>query len=110
MFVDNNPQEKIMSSHYGEKLKKIRTVEGLTQPQFASETGVSLGAIRNYETGQRDVGISVIDKIVNHVRFKKYALWLITNSIAPESGQIAPALAHYKQEEEKFSDPDRKMD
>ncbi|CNI40671.1 helix-turn-helix domain-containing protein [Yersinia mollaretii] len=98
-----------MSSRYGEKLKDIRKAEGLTQPEFSSETGVSLGAIRNYETGQRDAGISVIDKIVNHERFKKYALWLMTDATAPESGQISPALSPDGQENISKNQNDRKV-
>lgn len=82
-----------MSSSYGEKLKEIRNAEGLTQPALSELTGVSLGAIRNYETGQRDVGLSVLDKIIKHERFRKYTLWLMTDQIAPESGQISPALS-----------------
>lgn len=82
-----------MSSGYGEKLKEVRNAEGLTQPALAQLTGVSLGAIRNYETGQREVGLNVLDKIIKHERFKKYALWLMTDQVAPESGQISPALS-----------------
>ncbi|GAL28577.1 hypothetical protein JCM19239_5760 [Vibrio variabilis] len=29
-------------------------------------------------------------KITKHERFKKYAYWLMTDEILPESGQIAP--------------------
>uniref|UniRef100_A0A3B0MJE3 HTH cro/C1-type domain-containing protein n=1 Tax=Arsenophonus endosymbiont of Trialeurodes vaporariorum TaxID=235567 RepID=A0A3B0MJE3_9GAMM len=80
-----------MSSEYGEKLRKIRRAEKLTQPEFSQLTGVSLGAIRNYETGQRDVGLSVIDKIVKHPRFGKYTMWLMRGEVNPEAGQIEPA-------------------
>lgn len=82
-----------MSSSYGEKLKEIRKAEGLTQPAFAEITGVSLGAIRNYETGQREVGLSVLDKIIKHERFTKYTLWLMTGVSTPETGQVSPALS-----------------
>lgn len=82
-----------MSSSYGEKLKEIRNAEGLTQPAFAELTGVSLGAIRNYETGQREVGLSVLDKIIKHERFTKYTLWLMSGHTAEEAGQVSPALS-----------------
>lgn len=82
-----------MSISYGKKLKEIRKAEGLTQPEFSALTGVSLGAIRNYETGQRDVGLSVIDKIVKHPRFGKYTMWLMRGEANPEAGQIEPAFS-----------------
>ncbi|MGP3034236.1 helix-turn-helix domain-containing protein [Serratia ureilytica] len=83
----------MMSSGYGEKLKAVRSAEKLTQPELAELTGVSLGAIRNYETGQREVGLGVLDKIIKHPRFEKYALWLMTGKEMPEAGQISPALS-----------------
>ncbi|SPP32488.1 hypothetical protein ARAF_2654 [Arsenophonus endosymbiont of Aleurodicus floccissimus] len=82
-----------MSSEYGEKLRKICRAERLTQPEFSQLTGVSLGAIRNYETGQRDVGLSVIDKIVKHSRFGKYTMWLMRGEANPEAGQVEPAFS-----------------
>ncbi|HGJ5881784.1 helix-turn-helix domain-containing protein [Arsenophonus sp.] len=93
IFINNSRLRKIMSSEYGEKLRKIRRAEELTQPEFSQLTGVSLGAIRNYETGQRDVGLSVIDKIVKHPRFGKYTMWLMRGETNPESGQIEPAFS-----------------
>jgi len=99
MFLENNLQERMMSSNYGEKLKEIRNAEGLTQPALSELTGVSLGAIRNYETGQREVGLSVLDKIIKNERFSKYTLWLMTDQIAPESGQISPDLSPDGQED-----------
>ncbi|HGJ5855626.1 helix-turn-helix domain-containing protein [Arsenophonus nasoniae] len=82
-----------MSSQYGEKLKSIRHAEGLTQPEFSKLTGISLGAIRNYETGQSGVGLNVIDRIVKHPKLKKYTMWLMMDEINPEVGQIEPAFS-----------------
>ncbi|AWK13493.1 helix-turn-helix transcriptional regulator [Candidatus Fukatsuia symbiotica] len=72
--------------------------------------GINRDALWRYESGKTTPNIDVVTKILNHPRFEKYALWFMTGKIAPEFGQIAPALAHYKQEDEKFSRPDRKMD
>ncbi|HGE8356109.1 TPA: helix-turn-helix domain-containing protein [Serratia marcescens] len=83
----------MMSSGYGEKLKAVRNAEKLTQPELAQLTGVSLGAIRNYETGQREVGLGVLDKIVKHPQFEKYTMWIMTGKTMPEVGQICPALS-----------------
>ncbi|ATW34391.1 repressor [Candidatus Williamhamiltonella defendens] len=82
-----------MPSEYGKKLKDIRHAEGLTQPEFSALTGISLGAIRNYETGQSGVGLNVIDKIVKHPKLNKYTMWLMSDKTAPNAGQIQPAFS-----------------
>lgn len=48
-------------------------------------------------------------KIFNHPKFKKYMMWFMTGDIAPESGQIAPALAHYGQDETTSQHSDQKI-
>lgn len=83
----------ILSSGYPEKLKSIRKAEGLTQAKLAEETGVSLSAIRNYESGQKDVGLSIVTKFTNHPRFEKYTLWLMTDKTNEAAGQISPLLS-----------------
>ena len=98
-----------MSSSYGEKLKAIRVSEGLTQPAFSELTGVSLGAIRNYENGQRDVGLSIIDKVINHPRFEKYMMWLMSNKTSEAAGQISPALSPDGQEDISSPQKDQKV-
>lgn len=83
-----------MSRAYGKKLRLIRQAEGLTQASMAKVTGIALSAIKNYETQGVDVGISIIDRVLDRKEFKKYTMWLMTDEIAPKSGQIAPALTH----------------
>lgn len=78
-----------MSTSYGEKLRLIRLAEGLTQMQLRDLTGIGLSTIKNYEIG-REVGLSIIDRLLATDQFKKYALWLMTGQTAPEAGQIAP--------------------
>ncbi len=81
-----------MSSH-AEKLKQIRKAEGLTQARFAQSVGVALSTVKNYERGDKVVGLSIIDKVTNNQEFKKYTLWLMTGDTNPEAGQISPALS-----------------
>lgn len=82
-----------MSSGYPEKLTQIRKAEGLTQAKLSEETGISLSAIKNYETGQKDVGLIIVSKFTNHPRFKKYTLWLMSGETNEAAGQISPALS-----------------
>ena len=80
-----------MSISYGEKLRLIRKSEGFTQAQMRDLTGISLGAIKNYETQGVDVGLSIIERLLSVDQLRKYTLWLMTGETAPEAGQIAPA-------------------
>jgi len=82
-----------MSRVHSEKLRAIRIAEGLTQPAMAELIGIGLSTIKNYETGQKEVGLAIIDKVTNHPRFEKYTLWLMTDKTVPSAGQIAPPLS-----------------
>nr|WP_261158328.1 helix-turn-helix transcriptional regulator [Serratia entomophila] len=82
-----------MSSDYGEKLKQIRTAEGLTQPAFAKELGLGLSTVKNYESGQKNAGLSIVDKVANHPRFEKYTMWLMNGKTSEAAGQISPTLS-----------------
>ena len=79
-----------MSTSYGRKLRLIRKAEGFTQTQMRDLTGISLGAIKNYETQGVDVGLSIIERILACAPLQKYTLWLMTGQTATQAGQIAP--------------------
>lgn len=81
------------SSARGKKLKAIREAEGMTQKQFSELTGIPFGTIRNYETGQYDVGLKVIDLVLGVESLEKYMFWLMNGKTKPEIGQISPALS-----------------
>ncbi|MBK5413716.1 helix-turn-helix domain-containing protein [Pseudomonas sp. TH31] len=75
---------------FAAKFKLIRKAERLTQKEFCAALGFSESTFRKYEAGFIEVGAPALLKIANHPRFKKYALWLVTGDVAPESGQISP--------------------
>ncbi|STI99105.1 gpC [Escherichia coli] len=78
----------------GEKIRMIRDAEGLSRQQFFELTGIPAGTQKYYETGRVEkIGSDILLKITLHSQFSKYALWLMTDNIAPESGQIAPPLS-----------------
>lgn len=83
----------ILSIDYAEKLRQIRKAEGLTQKQFADITGLSLAAIRNYESGQKSARAKIVETVLQVDRFEKYMLWLLKDKTLPAAGQIAPALS-----------------
>lgn len=80
-----------MSNLINEKMKAVRIAEGLTQKAFADLTGISLGTVKNYETGVNGVGAHVLENMFAVERFEKYVLWIMTNKTSREAGQIAPA-------------------
>lgn len=75
----------------GLKIKNIREAEGLKRSQLSDLTGISSDTIAQYETGRiKTIGLEKLDKIINHDRFHKYALWLVSEKTEPEVGQISP--------------------
>ncbi|EEP1512855.1 helix-turn-helix transcriptional regulator [Salmonella enterica] len=82
-----------MSSSYEKKLREIRKSEGLTQAEFAEVTGVNIGTIKNYESGKREVGLSVVDRVIKSMDFEKYTMWLMTGKTNEAAGQISPSLS-----------------
>lgn len=86
-----------MSTPTAEKLKLIRESERLNRKEFSELTGVPYSSLSSYETGAKTAGIESIMKILQHPRFFKYTMWFMTEQISPDSGQIAPVLAHFGQ-------------
>lgn len=85
-----------MSMSISEKLKIMRESERLTSlPDTAKMLGLNRDALWRYEAGKTIPNAEVLVEILSHQRFQKYTLWFMTGKIAPDAGQIAPALAHY---------------
>ncbi|CDL86685.1 MULTISPECIES: helix-turn-helix domain-containing protein [Xenorhabdus] len=82
----------------GEKIKEIRKAEGLSQIKFCEIIDLSLSTLKKYETGLFEPGGTALTRITQHPQFKKYTLWLMTDTTAPEAGQVSPALARCGQE------------
>ncbi|WP_394126959.1 helix-turn-helix domain-containing protein [Vibrio hepatarius] len=74
----------------GKKIKAIRIAEGLEREGMSQLVDIPRTTIRNYEQGVREPKGENLEKITKHERFKKYAYWLMTDEVLPESGQIAP--------------------
>lgn len=96
------------SRNHAKKLRDIRIAEGITQADFAKMMDIGLGTVRNYESGQREAGMGIIDKVVNHPRLEKYTLWLMTGKTAPAAGQVSPPLSPDGQDKIKSRPSDQK--
>ena len=91
-----------------EKLAIMRESERMNRKEFSDLTGVPCSSLSSYEKGVKDMGIQAVMKILNHPQFKKYTMWFMTETISPEAGQIAPALAHFGQQTTTSSHSDQK--
>lgn len=78
----------------GRKIREIRKAEGLTRKRLSEITGIPVATMKRFETDRIDnIGSETLFKITKNPRFTKYTLWLMSDQIAPESGQISPALS-----------------
>lgn len=74
----------------GKKLKAMRIAEKLEREEMAQLTDIPRGTIRNYEQEISKPSAETLEKITKSERFEKYAFWLMTDKVLPESGQVAP--------------------
>lgn len=75
-----------------EKMKLIREAEGLSQANFCEIIGLPINTLKKYEGGKFEPGGNALTKMTQHPRFMKYTLWLMTDQVAPESGQVSPKI------------------
>ncbi|ATG14907.1 TPA: transcriptional regulator [Providencia alcalifaciens] len=87
-----------MSIDVAEKIKLIRESERLNRREFSELVTIPYSTLSSYETRTKGMSIDSAMKILSHPRFLKYTMWFMTGEVAPEVGQIAPALAHCGQE------------
>lgn len=88
-----------MSIAQNEKLKLIRDSERLKSKEVADIVGINYGTYNGYELGKAKMSLESAIKLFGHPRFHKYQDWFMYDRIDPAKGQIAPALAHYMQDE-----------
>jgi transcriptional regulator with XRE-family HTH domain len=67
---------KMDDQKIGERLLRFRQEKKLSQAEFAGRLGVSPGAYKNYERGDREIPASVL--LALHQEFEVDPLWLIT--------------------------------
>ena len=78
---------------FEKKLKAIIKEEEYSQAKFANEIGISRSAVEKYVSGKQEPAGGIMLKIVNHEKFKKYTLWLMTGDVNPDAGQVCPAFS-----------------
>ena len=88
-----------MSIMIPEKLQLIRESERLKKKEVAEMAGINYVTYVGYESGKAGMSLENATKFFKVPRFRKYRDWFMFDEVNPETGQIAPALAHYGQEE-----------
>ena len=58
----------------GEKIKKFRVAQGLSQKQLAIMSGMSEPAVRNYELGNRTPSFKQLERLAFALKLSPYAL------------------------------------
>tara|TARA_R110001599_G_scaffold287356_1_gene489891 strand:- start:1244 stop:1507 length:264 start_codon:yes stop_codon:yes gene_type:complete len=74
----------------GSKIRKIREFENLTRAEFSEIAEISPRTLESWETLKRKMSAPDLQKITQNPSFQKYTLWLLNDTIAPESGQVSP--------------------
>lgn len=54
----------------GEKLRKLRKAQGLTQGELAKKAGVGINTIVRYETGKNSPKVEILELITNELGAK----------------------------------------
>jgi len=54
-----------MNKTIGNNLKKLRSVSAYTQDEIASALGITRSAYSNYESGEREIPLSLLEKASN---------------------------------------------
>ena len=74
----------------GKKIKAVRIAEEMNQDEMANLLDIPVGTLRNCEQGRNELKSETLTRITGNLRFEKYAFWLMTGKVLPESGQICP--------------------
>lgn len=80
-----------------EKLAIMRESERMNRKEFSDLTGVPYSSLELRE-GRKRYGHTGGDEDFESSSVQKYTMWFMTETISPEAGQIAPALAHFGQQ------------
>lgn len=80
-----------MSNNIGKRIREIREAEGLSRDDFCSIIGLKVNTLTQIETGRTKSPASEAPQAVC-VAFPQYTLWLMTEQVNPEGGQISPEI------------------
>lgn len=74
----------------GEKIRALREAEGMGRQEFSDLTGIPKNTLIRLEQGKNAPSGKVLMQITS--TFHKYTLWLMTDQVSEEAGQISPQI------------------
>lgn len=74
----------------GEKIRALREAEGMGRQEFSDLTGIPKNTLIRLEQGKNAPSGKVLMQITS--AFHKYTLWLMTDQVSEEVGQISPQI------------------
>ncbi|MBQ8706697.1 MAG: helix-turn-helix domain-containing protein [Succinivibrionaceae bacterium] len=74
----------------GLKIKRIRRALNLSREEFAKMLDVPFSTLKNYELLYRNVNSTLLLSICSHPVMHRYTMWLVSNRVYPQIGQIEP--------------------
>lgn len=92
-----------------EKIFMVRKAEGLSRRELSELTGISASNLKNYELLGRLIPAETLSLILEHPRFEKYTMWIMTGKTNEALGQISPTLSPDGQENSKQHQLRRKI-
>ena len=79
-----------MSMSIVEKIERIRGETGLSQPDFAEKIGISINTYKSLLKRNGAPRFDLVETIA--AIWPEYSLWLLTNKVEPENGQLEPSV------------------
>lgn len=76
--------------NFYEKFEKIREAEGLSQSKLSNILEIKLKSYESAIYRKSEAKGEILRRICN--QFPEYTLWLMTDIVQPENGQISPEI------------------
>jgi len=88
---------------FGKKIQQARKMEGYTQEEIATITGIPYSTYKFLEQ-RGQASIENIRLILNTPRMKRYTLWSILGEVIPSAGQVNPEIMKHLGKGKQLSD------
>lgn len=88
---------------FGKKIQQARKMEGYTQEEIATITGIPYSTYKFLEQ-RGQASIENIRLVLSTPRMKRYTLWSILGEVIPSAGQINPEIMRHLGKGQQLSD------
>ena len=88
---------------FGKKIQQARKMEGYTQEEIATITGIPYSTYKFLEQ-RGQASIENIRLVLSTPRMKRYTLWSILGEVIPSAGQVNPEIMRHLGKGQQLSD------